>query len=296
MRFLYSIFYSLPINLLVRSLLYPFRSILPTALKIPIRGEVAFYAEGEKIKILSNESSHLTKYLYWNDADAFEYTPLFYNLIRSSDCFLDVGSNFGYYSLIAGKLNPKCKIYAFEPSRGPLYFLKKNVELNNLEGVVNVVDYAVSDSQCTLTFTEYRHSKYPYLEKQISALGNLGTKNVNMPSEKYQVNSIDLDSFCFKNSIRPDLIKIDTEGNESSVFLGGRDIISNSRPLIITEVLESLDTSEIGQLISNLNYKIFDITDDQPVSVSSFEELRGKKLDVLLVPNEKLDSIQSYLS
>jgi len=296
MQGFYRVFYSNTVNQVWRFIFYPFRKILPISLKVPVRGIVDIPLLNDRLIIESNESSHLSKFLYWNGCEAFEYSKRFFPLIQKVNCFLDVGANFGYYSLAAAKLNPNCKIIAFEPGNGPSHFLKRNIKLNKLEANVRAEKLAVSDRKQVLEFTEYYHPKYAYLDLQMSALGNLGTKEVNQPAHKYKVDCITLDDYCKEHALSPELIKIDTEGNETAVFAGAQRIISTHRPMMLVEVLKDYCEEVVEELSKSHGYGIFDITGNDLTKIESFATLNHKrKMDVLLIPNEKADQILSII-
>lgn len=59
---------------------------------------------------------------------------------------MDIGANIGYFTVLAGKSNLKMNIVAFEPAKGPLHYLRKNVALNFSENSrIKVESLALSD-------------------------------------------------------------------------------------------------------------------------------------------------------
>ena len=127
------------------------------------------------IKIATNQTSYLTKLLFWEDYKNFEYSKIFETLSKNVDCFFDIGANIGYYSLLASRANPTLKVYAFEPAIGPKYYLNENVSLNNLEENIVTVDYALSKECNSIDFYEVKSTKYNYLDKNLSGEHNVGT-------------------------------------------------------------------------------------------------------------------------
>jgi FkbM family methyltransferase len=69
------------------------------------------------------------------------------------DGFIDVGANFGLYSLIVARSGRARAIHAFEPDPRNLGQLAGNLYLNKLTGVVQVHPLAVSDRVGPLAFT-----------------------------------------------------------------------------------------------------------------------------------------------
>src|SRR5882762_3283893 len=50
-------------------------------------------------------------------------------ILKKGDCFLDLGANIGYFSLIASRcVGPSGKVYAFEPTPKTIDKLKRNIE------------------------------------------------------------------------------------------------------------------------------------------------------------------------
>jgi len=53
-----------------------------------------------------------------------------------------------------------------------------------------------------------------------------------------EVQTETLDSYCKKHNIKPDFLKIDVEGNELNVFIGGIETLKKYRPKILFECEE----------------------------------------------------------
>lgn len=72
--------------------------------------------------------------------------------LRPGDTFVDVGANFGYYSLLASKLVGSAgNVIAIEASPSIVAGLKRNLDLNKTRNV-RVIEKAVSDTVGTLSF------------------------------------------------------------------------------------------------------------------------------------------------
>ncbi|MDH5233056.1 MAG: FkbM family methyltransferase [Gammaproteobacteria bacterium] len=65
--------------------------------------------------------------------------------LASAQCFVDVGTNLGWYTCVASKALPHGKIYGFEMDQLNFDLLKKNIELNECQNV-EIFNYAVSDA------------------------------------------------------------------------------------------------------------------------------------------------------
>ena len=96
------------------------------------------------------------------------------------------------------------------------------------------------------------------------------------------VTTTTLDSYCLKHNIRPNLLKIDVEGNELKVFQGGANILKNYKPKIIVEI-EALHVGrekvlETFEFLKNFGYegKIVHDEGQIPLADFSFEKYQNK--------------------
>ena len=166
-----------------------------------------------------------------NEDDMYEqeYTDNFIKMIKSCKCFIDVGANFGYYSLLASQYMSKdSKIYAFEPVPIKFKSLKENSKSASEKFGIEIECFnkAVSNEDKE-NITLY----LPDNDKDCS--GGL-IKNRNHNEKTILVDTITLDN-VFKD-MDIDLIKIDVEGAELQVLEGASNIIKTKRPILMIEV------------------------------------------------------------
>jgi len=146
-------------------------------------------------------------------------TELILRQTKSGDVIVDVGANIGYYTiLLADKVGLNGKVYAFEPDLINFEILKKNVEVNKLKNVV-LVRAAVSNK---------KGISYLYKSKE-----NYGDHRMFGNEEKEEIKTIKLDNYLKNQKI--DLMKVDTQGWEPSVFEGAKKIIEKNKPTIFFE-------------------------------------------------------------
>jgi len=126
--------------------------------------------------------------------------------------FLDIGANQGLYSICAG-LNDHCqRAYAFEPVPKVAELLRQNLALNGVEGKVEVVEMAVSDTSGTAEIvTSPAHSGVASI-----AQGNL----VGADTLRETIQTIDAAGLegIVAASLLPIYVKIDVEGHEEAVI------------------------------------------------------------------------------
>src|SRR5271157_2987205 len=142
------------------------------------------------------------------------------NSLKAENIFLDIGANYGIYTILASKLvGPKGHVYSFEPSRRELKVLNHNIEMNHLNNVT-VIDCAVSNHTGTAQLA-------------IARDGGLNSfADTHRPDQKIElwqnVKTISLDEFVVKYSIQKvDFVKIDVEGAEKLVFEGAENLLTS---------------------------------------------------------------------
>ena len=69
---------------------------------------------------------------------------LFADKLASGACFIDIGANVGYFSLLAASLEPEARIFAFEPSPKNTETFRRNIRLNAFKNIT-VVEKAVGE-------------------------------------------------------------------------------------------------------------------------------------------------------
>jgi FkbM family methyltransferase len=211
--------------------------------------------------------------------------------------FLDIGSNIGYYSLLAAKANPEISAYAFEPAKGPKHFLKQNIKLNNFEKKVKLYDIALSNSVGNIDFYEVENVKYQYLEYNLAGEGNAGTKKTSRNFIKNSVKAQTLNEIVKIEKLKNiDLIKLDTEGTEIDILNSGKESIMKFQPIIICETLFNNIETELDDFFTSLNYTFFNHTHKGLKSVSSIKrELDDGIRNCFFVPESKLHLISRFI-
>lgn len=297
MKLFYKTIYNPAVNAVIRTILYPFRSLLPFTLKIPINGVINVPITNDiSIKVGTNETSYINRVMYWEGIDSFEYTPIFKKLVPTIRCFVDIGANFGYYSLITCALNPKATVYAFEPSYGPKHYLHMNKNLNGFSNLY-IQEIALSNEDGSIDFYEEFNPKYSYLEHHLGGVGSMANTQSKYPVRKTTVSTTTFNKFVKKESITSiDLVKIDTEATEHIILQGASDIIETIRPIFIIEVLFNQIEEKLHSLFSPHSYRFFWETKNGLVETPTLlrTEDNGYR-NCFIVPAEKYQTIQHLL-
>lgn len=151
-------------------------------------------------------------------------------MIKPGMNVIDVGANFGYYSVLTAELvGPTGKVIAIEPNHDTTAFLKRTIRLNGYDDRTVVIESAVGNNpdNAALLFTPHAEPKNATIvataEQVDQTLGSLTN-----------VSSCTIDSLLPQIG-RVDFIKIDAEGAEHDIFLGMRQTIEIHDPDIVLE-------------------------------------------------------------
>src|SRR3989339_317373 len=93
--------------------------------------KTVYFLTGRKFYYSGSHINLLLDHIYINLNHYYPY-------LRKTKVVFDVGASFGTFSLITNYLNPKAKIYAFEPSKESFSLLKKNCQEINSINLNNV--------------------------------------------------------------------------------------------------------------------------------------------------------------
>jgi FkbM family methyltransferase len=178
---------------------------------------------------------------------------LWVELCKRSKVILDIGANTGVYSLVAGTVNSKAEVFAFEPSREVSIKLRKNIDANRFN--IQVLQLALSNKKGTASF--YDKTEHNYTG---SLNENSGTNTI-----AYEVETETLDNFIDEYGLTVDLIKIDVEKHEPEVIEGFRKYIAIQQPAILIEILEDKIADKIQNLIEDIPYLYFNLNENGTV-------------------------------
>lgn len=234
--------------------------------------------------------------LFWHGLDGFEretsQTLRFF--FARSLTVIDVGANYGFYTILAALWNPDLRVVAFEPVL-PIYeSLKKNVELNHLDGRVVCENLALSDQSGHATLYLPNKEGLDY-----EATGTLapGSWQVRQDSPHLQVKTARFDDYESSHPMKVDLIKIDVEDFEANVLAGMQGTIKRDRPFIVCEILprnQEHRNEATRRMVQSLGYTPFWITPNGYIRVSRFDFSRTHT-DFLLSPVSVPDEVVTDL-
>ncbi len=294
---LYRILYHPAINFLIRNIMKLIPG-WPAAWRIQPSGILTIpLSNGKTMRLHTNQTCHVTGVVFWEGSSAYEFTDVFLHLFARSGVFLDVGSNIGYYSVMAGVTAPDLKVYAFDPSPGPFEFLEKNIRLNACRHVFPN-QLALSDSEGRFSFHVSYNLKYPWLgHRVLGGSGHLAHVRESPGLFKVDVECQTLDRFVQNKKLETiDLIKLDVEEAEHLVLSGGKKSLAAFRPIVVCEVFSAEMLDLILKEILIGGYHCFL---NEGNALLPFE--KGRIMDIekpenfFFVPEEKLDWIKDFV-
>jgi FkbM family methyltransferase len=168
--------------------------------------------------IIHTLSIDLTKNIRY---DRLTFKIINKHLKKDAVC-IDIGCHLGEILEVIIKKAPHDNHYAFEPL--PKFYQKIKNKYK-----ANIYPYALSDKTGEVEFNYVENSpEYSGINKR----NYLGLKNPKISLIKVKLEK--LDNIIPLNK-KIDFIKIDVEGAEYNVLLGGRETILRSKPLIVFE-------------------------------------------------------------
>ncbi len=198
-----------------------------------------------------NPSDYMQSGVFWLGAvDVWELFHL-KRLLRPGSVILDIGANFGYYSIIlASHLRKHCRVLAVEPDPSNHARLVDHIARNELEGVVTAHCFGLSDK--------------PGFATRAARAGNSGSTNLSESDEATETRLTSLDAFIADQNLdRLDFMKIDVEGFEERVLRGAREALTRFQPLILIELepprlaLKGSSVPGVADLLYQAGYRLF---------------------------------------
>lgn len=175
---------------------------------------------------------------------------------------MDIGANIGAFTLRLAKIvGESGKVCAFEPTDYAYKKLIQNISLNQFTNIVSS-QIALSDRNL--------------LQQRIRFRSSWPTKGSPIVREN-MVDFVTLDDWCKREDLKHvDLIKLDVDGNEYSVIMGGKSLLADQHPLIIMEVWGPNFSDHLKNpfiALRNLGYRFFHI--DTEEEYASIDDLKA---------------------
>jgi|GEM_PF-1086539 len=154
-------------------------------------------------------------------------TRVYLQHLRKGDHILDVGSNLGYYAVLAGRaIGPTGRVLGFEPARDVYSILERNVARSGLKNI-RVFPWAISD----------RSEPIEFYGSEIPSWGSLIREKDLLQGKPTPVQAKKLDDILDEfPDFRPTVLRMDVEGGELMALEGAQRLIQKHRPRILVEI------------------------------------------------------------
>ena len=202
---------------------------------------------GVKICVEDN-LERMTAYVLLEQEDWFEAEMEFVRkLVTPGMQIIDIGANHGVYTLTMAKLlQGQGQITAYEPANSVFTLLQKSVEANALN-TVEIVNAGLSDREGEATL---------FLSEN-SELNSLKQGGASQTNEKIQLLALDreLERRGWQDI---SFVKLDAEGEEPKILIGGRQFFLEQSPLVMFELKHGQQVNlPLIQLFQVLGYNIY---------------------------------------
>lgn len=140
---------------------------------------------------------------------------------------IDVGANFGIYSILIASISESCRVHSFEPVPDTATLLRANAIRNGVEARITINNSAVGSESGNLRITTDRYA------------GNYLLAGQGYDGAVQEVPVIRLDDYATEKGLqRVDFIKCDVEGAELLVMKGASQVLARMRPIVMLEIAE----------------------------------------------------------
>lgn len=209
-----------------------------------------------------------------------EITLALMRILHPGDCFVDVGANVGFFTVIAARLvGEEGCVYAFEPETANFNRLKENIVLNDL---TNVMPYQAAvgdrDGETELYINSDNDGGHALWDPGAHSFNRLSRETVIKQSTPLvKLDTVLMTDFETASTVKA--IKIDAEGYEQHVLQGTIEtILQQHIPFVFAEINRlALRQAGAGErsfllLMRHLGYSAFLAeVDEREMSVTFLE-------------------------
>jgi FkbM family methyltransferase len=178
--------------------------------------------------------------------------------------FVDVGANFGFFSMIAGsKVGENGTVISIEPEPKNFALLQKNIHTNGYQNRTKMLPIALSQKEGTATL---------FVDDQNVGNHSLAQSNIKSGTHAVTVCMRRLDDVCRENGIDTiDMMKIDTQGAELQVLLGATELLPKTQTILFEcwpyGMIQMGDRpEELFTLLSTYGFSLLSIDNRTPMS------------------------------
>jgi FkbM family methyltransferase len=165
-----------------------------------------------------------------------------------NDVFWDIGANVGLYSIYAA-LYSKCKVVAVEPEEQNYALLVENVILNQIEGLVEITNVAISSHLGIGQLWVHAVTKggaYNHFTFESSEADKMNHKKMSSSGAVQRQIGVSVDDMIGRFHFTPPTqMKIDVDGNEPDIIQGAESLLKSGQ---VKSILMEVQRGEPGHM------------------------------------------------
>jgi FkbM family methyltransferase len=212
------------------------------------------YSDGRTFLVPTGDRGYVGVLMF--GAHEPEETHVVTQLLRPGDFAIDVGANYGWFTIaMATAVVPDGCVWAVEPTPPALRVLDANVK-RNAHLPIRVIPIALGKSASPIRINVFRG-----LPTGHSSVSTLGRDDF----EVYDCEGRTLDSLLRDSGQSPVLVKLDVEGSELAILEGSDELLRSRMPPIwlieinyqTTQALGHRPVDLLAHLYSYADYQVF---------------------------------------
>lgn len=202
----------------------------------------------------STITSYRAKTFFSKEPDTISWLN---NTGHSGKILYDIGANIGNYSIYFSKKFNSIS-YAFEPSFSNLVLLQKNIVLNKLNDKIILIPNPLYRKSLIANLVQMRvndpgFAGTTFKDKKIQKLFLKKNKKNFFFNTNVLSNSLD-ELVGNKLLKKPNLIKIDVDGNEVDIIAGAKKLLKNNKISLLIEI-QKFNFDKVSFILNKLGYK-----------------------------------------
>lgn len=206
---------------------------------------------------------------YWLNSNArAEHENILKTYLRPDDIVIDIGANIGILTLTSAAIvGNNGAVYSIEAHPVTFKYLQGNVQLNNFKNI-HLYNIAIGDKNGLVSITDKKYDD----ENEINKNGN------------FKIRIMKLDDLLNRSLKRVQFLKVDVEGYEKFVFLGGTEILKKT-DVVYFEFIQRLYIkygymlSDIFEILNSVGFNIYMITNNEILRLSLLD-IRSQRKDI----------------
>ena len=215
------------------------------------RGE--FIVKFKNVRLFINVKDPIDKIIFYRNEYEEKQIKFLSDWIKKNKpyIFIDIGANFGIYSLRISKLFKMLKVIAFEPVLTTFNKLKMNIKINNLGKRIKTYNVGLSNANGLKKMVALKRRNYI----------QSGGFSFNIPKRKLtneeisQYNKTLKGDGVLKFKKKKIVVKIDVEGYENKVLLGIKNLLKNNKILLQIEIFDD-NFKKINKFLLEKRFKL----------------------------------------